>query len=84
MWKGKLDILINNAAQTLADSVEAEERAVGKETLLGEQAIEFGHSYKARVRGVAEGPSVGGLLGLSGLYNSGPSSVKSSGLVPAE
>ncbi|MBE3042159.1 hypothetical protein IMZ48_06180 [Candidatus Bathyarchaeota archaeon] len=89
-WEGKLDILINNAAQTLTDSVEAEERAVDKETLLREQDVFFretlilGHSYKARVRGVAEGTSVGGLLGPGGVYDAGPSSVKSSGLVPAE
>lgn len=56
---GRLHLLINNAAQTLTDSVRKEERAIERETsLLGgtENSVIYGNgSYEARVRG-------GGLL----------------------
>ena len=89
-WKRKLDILINNAAQTLTDSIETEERAVDEERLLEEQdrifgeTLVLGHLYKARVRGAAEGASVGGFLGPDRLTDAGPSPVESSTSVPAE
>ncbi|KAK0619718.1 hypothetical protein B0T14DRAFT_519724 [Immersiella caudata] len=56
----KLDVLVNNAAQTLTDSVRKEERAVGSEARLGGEArrtgvvVERGQGgYQARVRGGA-------------------------------
>jgi NAD(P)-dependent dehydrogenase (short-subunit alcohol dehydrogenase family) len=59
----KLDILINNAAQTLTDSVEKENLAIGREqTLLEEPRPEATvlagiSSYKARIRGGMAFPS---------------------------
>ena len=66
---GKLDILINNAAQTLTDSVEQEEGAISRETKLqlahSPTPTLSVHAYEARVRGEArvaiEGPSTKGL-----------------------
>lgn len=60
-FSGRLDILINNAAQTLTDSVAKEEKAVQREKLLefgGERSVPHNplmitsHAYTARVRGV--------------------------------
>jgi NAD(P)-dependent dehydrogenase (short-subunit alcohol dehydrogenase family) len=61
-WGGKLYILINNAAQTLTDSVEKEQHAIRREALLLEQGgenlgrfIPGGDYYHARVRGGSAG-----------------------------
>ncbi|KAK8044570.1 hypothetical protein PG993_004594 [Apiospora rasikravindrae] len=55
---GVLHILINNAAQTLTDSVRKEQDAVSREKLLkGQEAdkpILITHSYEPRVRGVSD------------------------------
>ncbi|KAJ4379887.1 hypothetical protein N0V86_005071 [Didymella sp. IMI 355093] len=66
-WGGveRLHLLVNNAAQTLTDSVRKEERAIEREITLLDMAGDSGvcvqGSYKARVRG-------GGLLmALSGM-----------------
>lgn len=50
-WGSGLDILINNAAQTLTDSVEMEEAAVARETALTGRAMPMlaEGSYEARV-----------------------------------
>jgi NAD(P)-dependent dehydrogenase (short-subunit alcohol dehydrogenase family) len=58
-WGGKLDILINNAAQTLTDSIGKEEKAIERELLLQGHDVEksdqskmlVGHGYQPRVRG---------------------------------
>jgi len=65
-WGGRLHILINNAAQTLTDSIGREEQAIQREKQLldsspaGMPAL-VEHSYQPRVRGGAvgslEGPS---------------------------
>ncbi|KAK4451976.1 3-oxoacyl-reductase 4 [Podospora aff. communis PSN243] len=56
----RLDVLVNNAAQTLTDSVKKEERAVGREAGLGREARATGviveeskTGYTPRVRGGA-------------------------------
>lgn len=55
---GALHILINNAAQTLTDSLKKEQSAVSREKLLQGQGNEkpmlMTHSYYPRVRGVAD------------------------------
>lgn len=54
---GRLDILINNAAQTLTDSVEAEGKAIQREQRLLLEQNDYGHvlvgqdTYRPRVRG---------------------------------
>lgn len=57
-WGGRLDILINNAAQTLTDSVETEEQAVHREHLLKDEVsttrLIQHQQYSARVRGGAQ------------------------------
>ena len=59
---GVLHILINNAAQTLTDSLEKEQNAVAREKLLQGQGSEkpmlITHSYYPRVRGVADQQSI--------------------------
>jgi NAD(P)-dependent dehydrogenase (short-subunit alcohol dehydrogenase family) len=56
---GKLDILINNAAQTLTDSVKTEGQAVHRENLLKDKVFPMAlledQQYNARVRGGAQG-----------------------------
>ncbi|SPO01660.1 uncharacterized protein DNG_04333 [Cephalotrichum gorgonifer] len=89
MWGGKLDILVNNAAQTLTDSIETEERAADKELLLAGQEEMFGETlvgnlYKARVRGIVEGPSASAsLLSSGGRPEVDTSSVRATSLIPA-
>lgn len=62
--EGRLDLLVNNAAQTLTDSVGREERAVRREEVLRVEDGEGGRrllvdaGYEARVRG-----GVGRLIG---------------------
>lgn len=54
-WGGPLDILINNAAQTLTDSLETEKMAVRRETLLGSyedpMLAKWLSAYQPRIRG---------------------------------
>lgn len=54
-WGGTLDILINNAAQTLTDSLGSEEKAVGRERSLRSHAdlmlAEDAFGYQPRIRG---------------------------------
>ncbi|OIW26594.1 NAD(P)-binding protein, partial [Coniochaeta ligniaria NRRL 30616] len=53
-WGGRLDILINNAAQTLTDSVKTEGQAVHRENILKDKVSMtplLQHQYSARVRG---------------------------------
>ncbi|KAL1881805.1 hypothetical protein Daus18300_000858 [Diaporthe australafricana] len=61
-WGGGLDILINNAAQTLTDSVGTEEAAVAREVLLKGDAMPMlvSGGYEARVwRGAAANNALG-------------------------
>lgn len=62
-WGGRLDILINNAAQTLTDSIKKEKGAVAREAILyregGTKATIVGHSYIPRVRGAAPDRLIG-------------------------
>lgn len=67
---GKLFILVNNAAQTLTDSVEEEEKAIANEQNLQQAIVEIpraviGNGYKAAIRGGSLMP--GGLLEASHL-----------------
>ncbi|KIK02764.1 hypothetical protein K443DRAFT_677352 [Laccaria amethystina LaAM-08-1] len=67
---GKLNILVNNAAQTLTDAVEAEGQNILLEeglSNLGEQGVVVDANYRARVRGGVQGyhielPSREGLM----------------------
>lgn len=67
---GKLDILINNAAQTLTDAVETEGQNILLEeglSNLGKQGVVVDANYRARVRGGVQGyhielPSREGLM----------------------
>ncbi|KAB5536326.1 oxidoreductase [Coniochaeta sp. 2T2.1] len=63
-WGGRLDILINNAAQTLTDSIKTEGQAVHRENLLKDKVSTtplLEQQYSPRVRGGAqsliEGPA---------------------------
>ncbi|KAK6209420.1 hypothetical protein LQW54_006273 [Pestalotiopsis sp. IQ-011] len=62
-WGGRLDILINNAAQTLTDSIKKEKGAVAREAILyregGTKATIVGHNYILRVRGAAPDRLIG-------------------------
>lgn len=62
-WGGGLDLVVNNAAQTLTDGVKKEEKAVGREEELrgvgGGMLVEGG--YRARVRGGAVGMGLEGV-----------------------
>jgi NAD(P)-dependent dehydrogenase (short-subunit alcohol dehydrogenase family) len=62
--EARLTAVINNAAQTLTDSVKKEERAIGREDELryevGSHALLIEGTYKARVRGRALPMSVEG------------------------
>ncbi|KAK8014064.1 hypothetical protein PG990_007360 [Apiospora arundinis] len=55
---GMLHILVNNAAQTLTDSVKKEQSAISREKLLkgleNEKPMLITHSYEPRVRGVTD------------------------------
>ncbi|GME65007.1 Short-chain dehydrogenase protein [Neofusicoccum parvum] len=56
-WGAPLAVLVNNAAQTLTDAVDEEERAVAREERLrleGGSALLADCAYRARVRGGAE------------------------------
>ncbi|KAL1625453.1 hypothetical protein SLS56_007346 [Neofusicoccum ribis] len=56
-WGAPLGVLVNNAAQTLTDAVDKEERAVEREERLrleGGSALLADCAYRARVRGGAE------------------------------
>lgn len=54
-WGGTLNILINNAAQTITDSLDVEKTAVRRETLLSHEKepmlVEGSSAYKPRIRG---------------------------------
>jgi hypothetical protein len=64
-----LHILINNAAQTLTDSIKAETKAIAREEQLHEQPgshrllADVGHSYEPRVRGGMQATWVSGIEG---------------------
>ncbi|CAF9906873.1 hypothetical protein IMSHALPRED_005379 [Imshaugia aleurites] len=67
---GRLFILVKNAAQTLTDSIEAEEKAIANEQNLQQAIVEMPRAviengYKAAIRGGSLMP--GGLLAASQL-----------------
>lgn len=76
-WGGaeRLHLLVNNAAQTLTDSVRKEERAIEREFDLLEtvtkSVIYVQSSYKARVRGGGLLMALGGVDTERGLINNG-------------
>jgi NAD(P)-dependent dehydrogenase (short-subunit alcohol dehydrogenase family) len=78
-WGGieRLHLLVNNAAQTLTDSVRKEERAIERETALLEMAggssVCVQGSYKARIRGGGLLMALGGVDKERGVIENGSS-----------